>query len=90
MTASRDRKEAAKRLGIALAADFRRMVEASGEEEIGAAAMVLGQNFNTNIEFIIWVLKEYGGVDQMPFPRPVRSMNGQGRLPVLPPEITGK
>jgi hypothetical protein len=32
--------------------------------------MELGQTFNDNIDFICWVLKEYGGADQMPFARP--------------------
>lgn len=63
----RDRKEAAKRLGIALQADYRRMLEAIGQEEITKAAMLLGENFNNNIEFICWCLKEYGGVEQLPF-----------------------
>lgn len=75
MSASRDRKEAARNLGIALTVDHRRLLEASGDEEISKAAIVLGQNFNDNIEFICWVLKEYGGVDQMPFQR---------RKPALP------
>lgn len=87
MTASRNRKDAAKHLGIALAADYRRMIEASGEEAISQAAMTLGTNFNTNIEFIIWVLREYGGVDQMPFPPRHKPMNG---LPRLPAAITGQ
>lgn len=91
MTAARDRKEAAKRLGIALAADFRRMVEANGPEEINQAAMTLGTNFNTNIEFIIWVLKEYGGVSQMPFARPTPPVNGHGQtLPRTPALLTGQ
>ena len=69
---SRSRKEASRRLGIALTADHRRLLQASGDDEIVAASMTLGQNFNDNIEFICWVLKEYGGVEQMPFqpPRP--------------------
>lgn len=87
MSASRDRKEAAKRLGIALAADYRRMIEASGPEAINEAAVTLGTNFNTNIEFIIWVLKEYGGVDQMPLQPRHKPMNG---LPRLPAALTGQ
>jgi hypothetical protein len=67
MTASRHRKQAAKNLGIALTADYRRLLQATSEDEIVAASVTLGQNFNTNIEFICWVLKEYGGVQQMPF-----------------------
>lgn len=77
MSASRDRKEAARNLGIALTVDYRRMLEATGQEEITAAAIVLGQHFNDNIEFICWVLKEYGGVDQMPFQRQPKVPTGQ-------------
>lgn len=69
MSGVRDRKEASKRLGIALQAAYRRMLEASGQEEINTAAIELGQLFNDNIEFTIWVLREYGGVQQMPIER---------------------
>lgn len=69
MSASRDRKEAARKLGIALGIQHRRLVEASGDEAISAAAVNLGQTFNDNIEFIVWVLKEFGGVPQMPIER---------------------
>ena len=69
MSKAQDRKEAARRLGIALQADYRRMLEADGQEAISEAAMQLGQTFNNNIEFITWVLKEFGGVQQMPFTR---------------------
>ena len=69
MSASRDRKEASKRLGIMLGAQYKRMLEATGEEEITKAAVDLGQTFNTNIEYICWVLKEFGGVKQFPFVR---------------------
>ncbi len=81
---ARARKEAAKRLGIALTADYRRLIEATGDDEVAAAAVTLGQNFNSNIEFICWVLKEYGGVQQMPF-QPSRPA-----LPILPQALTGQ
>lgn len=87
MTASRDRKEAAKRLGIALFVRYRKLIEASGPEEVQQAAMDLGICFNENIEFIIWTLKEFGGVSQMPLARPTKPVNG---LPVLPAAITGQ
>jgi hypothetical protein len=57
------RKTAAKRLGLALQANYRALVEANGPEEIQAAAIVLGDTFNTNIEFVINVLKAYGGME---------------------------
>lgn len=69
MSAARDRKEASKRLGIALQVAYRRMVEADGQDEIQTAAIELGKLFNDNIEFVLWVLKEYGGVQQMPIDR---------------------
>lgn len=86
MTASRDRKEAAKRLGFALAAKYRAMIEADGVEAINAAAIDLGACFNDNIEFIMWVLKEYGGVSQMPFARQAKPLNG---VPRTPPVLVG-
>lgn len=57
------RKTASQRLGLALYREYRALVEASGPEEIQAAAIVLGDTFNTNIEFIINVLKHYGGME---------------------------
>lgn len=87
MTAARDRKEAAKRLGVALYNRYRKLLEAGSPEEISKAAMNLGQCFNDNIEFVCWVLKEYGGISQMPFVRSPRPVNG---LPVLPTALTGQ
>lgn len=63
MSAARARKEAARRLGIDLQTKYRALVEASGNDEIQAAAIILGDAFNSNIEFIINVLKHYGGLD---------------------------
>lgn len=55
------KREAAKRLGIALQVRYRNMVTASGEDEIAKAVVDLGQCFNDNIEAIIWFLRDYGG-----------------------------
>lgn len=63
MSTARARREAAKRLGLALQAKYRALVEASGQDEISAAAIQLGDLFNTNIEFVINVLKDYGGLE---------------------------
>lgn len=63
MSAARARREAAKRLGLDLQKKYRGLVEASGQDEIQAAAIILGDAFNSNIEFIINVLKHYGGLD---------------------------
>lgn len=60
-SAARDRKEASKRLGIALQAKYRALLEATGEHEISLAAMDCGQLFMDNVEFIIYVLKTHGG-----------------------------
>lgn len=57
------RKEASRRLGVALQTRYRGLVEASGEAEVQTAAIQLGDLFNTNIEFVINVLKHYGGMD---------------------------
>ncbi len=57
------RKEAPKRLGLKLMKDYRVLVEASGSDEIQAAAIDLGNTFNTNVEFIINVLKAWGGME---------------------------
>lgn len=63
MSVARARREASKRLGLALMKDYRALVEASGPEEIQNAAIELGNTFNSNIEFIINVLKTYGGME---------------------------
>lgn len=76
--ASRERKEAAKQLGIALQAKYRALLEATGDKEVSLAAVNLGALFNQNIESIIWFLKEYGGVKQMPLQR-------QNKRPAPPP-----
>ena len=57
------RKEASKRLGLKLTQDYRALVLASGSDEIQAAAIELGNTFNTNVEFIINVLKAFGGME---------------------------
>lgn len=69
MSVARARREASKRLGLALMKDYRALVEASGPEEIQNAAIELGVTFRDNIEFVCWVLKEYGGLQQMPIER---------------------
>lgn len=69
MSAARDRKQAAKILGITMQAQLRALEEAQGEEAIQMAAIQLGDTFNRNAAFLCWVLREYGGVEQMPFQR---------------------
>lgn len=60
---SKVHREASKRLALALQARYRALVEASGEAEIQVAAIALGDLFNTNIEFIINALRDYGGLE---------------------------
>lgn len=71
MSTARDRKQAAKIFGVTMQAQLRELLEAQGEEAIQKAAIQLGVTFNRNAAFIVWVLKEYGGVEQMPFQRAV-------------------
>lgn len=82
MSRSNDRKEAAKNLGIILQAQYRALLEAQGDVAVQDAAIILGDTFNRNIEFITWIMKEYGGVQQMPF-QPVKPA-----LPKLPPILS--
>lgn len=79
MNAVRARKEAAKRLGIALQMQYRALLEATGSDAIETAAINLGGTFNTNVEFIINVLKEKGGV-----PVTYEPMTRRAELPVVP------
>ena len=86
MSPSRARREASKRLGIELQNRYRRLVLAGNDpDEVTAAAVELGQLFNDNIEFVIWVLKTYGGL--IP-PHPERLKKDIGApangLPMLP------
>lgn len=60
---SKVHREASKRLALALQARYRALVEANGQDEIQTAAIALGDLFNTNIEFIINVLRDYGGLE---------------------------
>lgn len=87
------RKEASRQLGIALQAKYRKLVEASGEDEIQIAAVDLGNLFNINIEQIIWFLRTYGGDKLRPLeknrkaktaPLGERPDGNTAELPVLP------
>lgn len=60
------RKQAAAKLGIALADRHQKLALAIGEDEIAQAAVNLGHLFNDNIEFIIWVMKHHGGLNPAP------------------------
>ena len=73
MSINRDRKEASKRLGIALHQRYNALVTAGNNpEDVQHAAIELGVCFNENIEFIIYVLKTHGGLDVPAPERPKR------------------
>lgn len=80
MSAARDRKEAARKLGVVLGAQYRQMQDASGPDAITEAATKLGQTFNDNLEFICWCLKEYGGMQQMPISRSIGTLPTTGKI----------
>lgn len=86
--ANKARKEASKRLALALQRDYRGLVEAVGADDIQNAAIALGDTFNKNIEFIINVLRDYGGLEAKFEPLTRRSPS----LPPIPandlPDIT--
>lgn len=84
MTAARDRKQAARILGIALQVQYRALLEAVGNDAVQDAAIKLGGTFNANIEAIIWFLKEYGGVQQMPLEPQHRAANDEPKAAMLP------
>lgn len=86
MSAARARKEAAKRLGLALYQRYEKLATATGQDEIVVASVDLGQCFNDNIEFIINVLKAYGGLDVSfePLTRASPSLPPANDLPKMP------
>lgn len=62
----RSRRDAAKMLGIALQTRYRKLLEASGEDEIVIATADLAQCMYENVEFVIWGLKSLGGMHPPP------------------------
>ena len=67
MSTARNRRTAAARLGLEFQKRHRALALAVGEDEIAQAAVNLGSLFQDNIEFVINVLKAYGGMDQSAF-----------------------
>lgn len=86
MNTDKTRREAAKRLGIELFNDYRGLVEANSESEIQTAAIELGNTFNKNVEFIINVLKHYGGLEVRfePMTKPKSGTIDAKGLPLVP------
>jgi hypothetical protein len=62
----RSRRDASKMLGIALQTRYRRLLEASGEDETVIATADLAQCMYENVEFVIWALKHVGGMNPPP------------------------
>lgn len=63
MSTARNRRTAAARLGIEFQKRHRALTLANGADEVTVAAVDLGTLFQDNIEFVINVLKTYGGMD---------------------------
>lgn len=68
MSAARNRKDAAKRLGIAIHQRYENLVNAAGEgdDAITVATVDLATVMYENVEFIIWALKKMGGLNALP------------------------
>lgn len=83
----RSRRDASKMLAVALQARYRRLLEASGEDETVVATADLAQCMYENIEFVIWALKVQGGM--MPPPpeqlRRITPANDTARFAKPPP-----
>lgn len=87
MSRLQDKKEASKRLGIAIHQRYENLVNASGNDEITVTTVDLAQTMYENCEFIIWVLKKYGGLNPpAPDPKPLRTSKppAPSELPKMP------
>jgi hypothetical protein len=62
----RARRDAAKVLAVAMQTRYRKLLEASGEDEIVVATGDLAQCMYENVEFVIWALKAQGGMNPPP------------------------
>lgn len=96
MSTARKRKAAAKMLGIAIHQRYENLVNATGENEITVATVDMATTMYDNVEFIVWVLKTFGGLNPPP-PETVKPINVSrpappapaNDLPILPPVLTG-
>lgn len=83
----RSRRDASKVLAIALQTRYRRLLEASGEDNIVVATSDLAQCMYENIEFVIWALKSQAGMNPPP-PEELRKItpaNDTARFATPPP-----
>jgi hypothetical protein len=62
----RARRDAAKALAVALQTRYRKLLAATGEDEIVVATADLAQCMYENVEFAIWALKHVGGMNPPP------------------------
>lgn len=62
----RARKAAAQALALAMQGRYRRLLEATGEDEIVVATADLAQVMYENVEFTIWALKTVAGMNPPP------------------------
>lgn len=93
MSRPQDRKEAAKHLGIAIHQRYENLVNAVGEDAVTMATVDLAQVMYDNVEFVIWALKKFGGLNPAPpeeikrpkMTKPVPAND----LPTLPASVTG-
>lgn len=91
MSVARKRKAAAARLGIEFQKRYEKLAFANDADEVTVAAVDLGQLFNDNVEFVIWVLKKLGGLNP-PNPeeiRKIRPPTPANDLPTLPSNLIG-
>jgi len=80
MSISRQRKDASKALGIAIQQRYEKLVNATGEDATVVATVDLAQTMYDNVEFVIWVLKTYGGLtpkrpEKIETPIPANAIN---------------
>jgi hypothetical protein len=62
----RARRDASKMLALALSVRYRKLLQASGDDETVVATADLAQCMYENIEFVIWALKSLGGLNPPP------------------------
>lgn len=92
MSVSRRRKAAALKLGGEMRKRLENLVFANGQDEIAMRAVELGQVFNDNVEFMIWVLLTYGGGSPPP-PDEIKAQLQRPTakpLPKMPPLLSVK
>lgn len=76
MSGDRRRKEAAKRLGIAIHQRYEKLVNAAGDgdDAITVATVDLATVMYENVEFVIWALKKMGGLNP-PAPEEIKRVD---------------